>query len=269
MNQVAEAYNLKAALEWNRLAKDAYHTLEFDVTMHYLSRHLPPTGLVLDAGGGPGRYSLALCRQGYDVVLYDLSPGNIELARANFAAEPPEVQAHLRQTVVGDICNITCYPDGSFDSVLCLGGPLTHIPEAADRERAVAELVRVAKPGGVVAIAVVGYLAVLRDGMEHWNDDLVKPSFQKLIATGEDFGPTHTIWHFFRADEIRQLAETTGLRTLDIVGCQGLSAGTEEATNRLAEEPEKWAVWKQVIFDTANIPAVADMAEHILYIGQK
>lgn len=46
--------------EWNRLVKDAYHALEFLVTMHYLRKYLPETGKILDAGGGPGRYALEL-----------------------------------------------------------------------------------------------------------------------------------------------------------------------------------------------------------------
>ena len=60
--------------EWNRLVMDAYHSLEFLVTMHYLRKHLPETGKVLDAGGGPGRYAIELCRAGYAVILLDIDP---------------------------------------------------------------------------------------------------------------------------------------------------------------------------------------------------
>ena len=60
--------------EWNRLVMDAYHSLEFLVTMHYLRKHLPETGKVLDAEGGPGRYAIELCRAGYAVILLDIDP---------------------------------------------------------------------------------------------------------------------------------------------------------------------------------------------------
>ena len=49
--------------EWKHLVKDAYHRLEYDTTIHYLSRYLPDKGLVLDAGGGPGRYTIELARR--------------------------------------------------------------------------------------------------------------------------------------------------------------------------------------------------------------
>ena len=42
--------------EWKRLARDPYHQLEIDTTMHFLNKYLPKKGLILDAGGGPGRY---------------------------------------------------------------------------------------------------------------------------------------------------------------------------------------------------------------------
>jgi hypothetical protein len=37
--------------------------------MHFLEKYLPKKGLVLDAGGGPGRYTIELAKKGYDVVL--------------------------------------------------------------------------------------------------------------------------------------------------------------------------------------------------------
>jgi len=61
---VAQAYNQDPQREWDRLVRDAYHSLEFTVTMDVLHRHLPAGCTVLDAGGGPGRYALALCRHG-------------------------------------------------------------------------------------------------------------------------------------------------------------------------------------------------------------
>ncbi|MEM3695337.1 MAG: class I SAM-dependent methyltransferase [Candidatus Bathyarchaeia archaeon] len=44
--------------------RDPYHQIEFNVTMHLLKKYLPKEGLVLDAGGGPGRYTIELAKQG-------------------------------------------------------------------------------------------------------------------------------------------------------------------------------------------------------------
>jgi ubiquinone/menaquinone biosynthesis C-methylase UbiE len=265
---VAETYNRDSEYEWQRLVKNPYRAIEFQVVMHHLREHLPPSGKILDAGGGPGRYSIELCRAGYEVVLLDLSSGNIALAGKKFSLQPTEVQSKLVEAVVGDIRDLSRFEPGSFDAVLCLGGPLTHISDADGRSRAVSELVRVAKPGAVVCIEVVGYLAVLRTILLESSHELLDPSFEKLVQEGDATGPTKSIWHFFRADEIRQLAESHGLEMVAMAGCQGLSAGLIEATNALAQDEAKWKVWIDLLLQTSTEPAVVDMAEHILYIGR-
>ena len=131
--------------EWNRLAKDAYNSLEFLVTMHYLRKHLPETGKILDAGGGPGRYALEFCRAGYDVVLLDIDPTYTVFAEEKIKLEPKAVSSRLIASVVGDVRNLSRFDTNDFDAVLCLGGPLTHISDATERIQATSELVRVAK----------------------------------------------------------------------------------------------------------------------------
>ena len=268
MNQVAETYNKNPQREWERLVKDPYHTLEFFVTWHHLQKHLPPNGQILDAGGAPGRYALELCRAGYEVVLLDISSGLISLAKEKFKSEPYSVQKKLLEFVVGDILDLSRFETGRFDAVLCLGGPLTHISDEDSRLKAMSELVRVAKPGAIVCVSVMGYFAVLRTILARFSDELIDSSFQTLIEHGNTT-VTGTIWHFFRADELRRDAERLGLTTLEMVGCEGLSTGLAEATNVLGQDEAKWKQWVEVVLKTSTEPAVVDMAEHILYLGKK
>jgi len=53
---VKKHYTEYVAGECERFAKDPYHRLEFDSTMHFLRKHLPKKGSVLNAGRGPERY---------------------------------------------------------------------------------------------------------------------------------------------------------------------------------------------------------------------
>jgi 2-polyprenyl-3-methyl-5-hydroxy-6-metoxy-1,4-benzoquinol methylase len=78
---VIKLYSSSAQDEWKRLIKDPYHRLEFETTLNFLKKYLPPKGLVLDAGGGPGRYTIELAKLGYDVVLVDLVKENLEIAK--------------------------------------------------------------------------------------------------------------------------------------------------------------------------------------------
>lgn len=271
MDNVRDHYNRLADYEWGRLVQDPYHGLEFRGTMAALEEHLPGQGRVLDAGGGPGRYALELCRRGYTVVLLDVSEHCVELAREKFGAEPGDVSSRLERAEVGDICDLSRFPGESFDAVLCLGGPLSHIIEASDRERAAQELVRVARPGAPIFISVMGYYAVLRTVLTRASEDFLKPERAELFFTSGDHVYTGGFCdcHFFRPEELQALAEEAGMETIEIRALEGISSNLQEATNALAEHDDgRWKRWLQILDHTQHDPAVVAMSEHILYVGR-
>ena len=77
---VKNYYNGQVLKEWRRLIRDAYHRLEFETTLHFIKKHFPKRGLILDAGGGPGRYTVTLAGLGYDMLILDMTPANVEFA---------------------------------------------------------------------------------------------------------------------------------------------------------------------------------------------
>ena len=60
----------------------------------------------------------------------------------------------------------------------------------------------------------------------------------------------------------------SGMTTVAMAGCEGLSASLPEVTNAVGDDLETWERWVDVILQTAGEPAVADMAEHILLVGR-
>ena len=114
-----------------------------------------PGERVLDLGAGAGRHSFALLRRGADVVALDHSSTEMESVRDMFAAmrEAGEVPAEARALAVrGDAYRLP-FPDASFDKVIA-AEVLEHLP---DDELAFAELERVLKPGGRLAVTVPRY----------------------------------------------------------------------------------------------------------------
>lgn len=79
---VKENYNENAQSEWER--SEGFH-FESEIAKHYLKMYLQ-SKTVLDIVDGPGRYSVWLAKQGYDVILVDLSENNIVLANRNFGS---------------------------------------------------------------------------------------------------------------------------------------------------------------------------------------
>ena len=105
MRSVASIYDENAEGEWRRLAKSPYQSLEFSVTMDRLAEHLPGEGRVLDVGGGPGRYSIELCRRGYQVVLLELlCQGEFQTCSVctRLSAPPPFALPALPSRTVSD-----------------------------------------------------------------------------------------------------------------------------------------------------------------------
>jgi len=122
---------------------------------------LRPGMRVLDAGCGQGRHSLELLRQGCRPCALDLNPADlrytryllVELARQRHAADPahdPAAYPALPFVVLRGDAQRLPFPDGSFERVLC-SEVLEHVAEPA---RAAAELARVLKPAGLLALSV-------------------------------------------------------------------------------------------------------------------
>ena len=108
---------------------------------------------LLDLGCGFGRHAFEAARRGADVVALDAGRDEVEGVVATFVAmiEAGELVAgEVRAAAVqGDALHLP-FPDGSFDRVIC-SEVLEHI---ADDRAAMAELARVLRPGGTMAITV-------------------------------------------------------------------------------------------------------------------
>ena len=114
IDDTRSAYDQDADREWDRPESGAQHRLEFLVTLHALARHLPQANSsvrVLDAGGGPGRYTMALAEQGYRVSLLDLSPRLLDIARARTADLPAPAQDRIEAVVEGSITDLALEPN--------------------------------------------------------------------------------------------------------------------------------------------------------------
>jgi SAM-dependent methyltransferase len=101
-----------------------------------------PGTRVLDVACGTGGVSLRAARAGAEVVGVDISPD--QLAKARAAADAEGLAIRLDE---GD-CQELPYPAAGFDVVASVFGAIF----AADHERAAAELGRVCRPGGRLAL---------------------------------------------------------------------------------------------------------------------
>jgi SAM-dependent methyltransferase len=133
--------------------------------------HLKPGMRVLDAGCGPGSITLGLADAAApgETVGIDLSGEILEAAR-NLAAERGATHVRFEQ---GDLYALP-FEDGVFDAVFA-HAVLQHVGEPV---RALRELHRVLKAGGVIGVADADY-----DGALYWPDDPLLPRSMEIVAS--------------------------------------------------------------------------------------
>lgn len=255
--------------EWRRLAKDPYHQLEFNTTVHFLKKYLPKKGLILDAGGGPGRYTIELAKMDYDVVLFDLTPKLLEIAKGRIKKE--RVQDKVKQIIQGSLDDLSVFESNSFDAVICLGGALSHIVNKKQRGKAIDELVRVAKKNAPIFVSVIGRLAVLENSIVKFPDEIKTDCYKKYRDTGDYMGGYgFTPSHFYLAEDLKKEFEKRKVKVNEMVGLEGLVTGHPRETNRLFRtDPNSWREWWKTHLKICTLPSVVETSEHFMIICRK
>jgi SAM-dependent methyltransferase len=267
---VREYYSGQGLREWRRLARDSYHRLEFDTTMHFIRKHFSKKkGLILDAGGGPGRYTIELAKLGYDVILLDFTKEMLQIAERHI--KKSGLQDRVKQIVHGSIDNFSMFDSETFDAVICLGGALSHVVDGARREKAIDELIRVAKRGSPIFVSVIGRLALLVSELINFPQEIELDIFKEMRDTGDyrggyGFAPCH----FYLPEELQASFEKRKVQVLEMTGLEGLASGHRKETNRLSRErPKAWKIWWNTHLKTCPHPTSVGISEHFMIICKK
>ncbi|PWG04167.1 class I SAM-dependent methyltransferase [Polaribacter aquimarinus] len=162
--ELEDFYNI--ASEETRLEK-GMGIFEFERIKELIQQHISkPNSTIIDVGGGTGKYSEWLAKNGHKVQLIEPVLKHIKLAdkRAKKLKNPFSVTKGIAQKLP--------YQNESADLVI-LHGPLYHLQKKEDRIAAILEAKRVLKKDGIIlgfainatASTVVG----LMNGMIHAN----------------------------------------------------------------------------------------------------
>ncbi|KFK95087.1 MULTISPECIES: malonyl-ACP O-methyltransferase BioC [unclassified Serratia (in: enterobacteria)] len=218
MTLAADSVNKQAvASAFSRAAQsyDAAALLQREVGERLLGMGLNHPGQqLLDAGCGTGYFSRRWRELGKQVTALDLAPGMLAFARQRQAAE-----AYL----LGDIEQIplpTAAVDISFSSLV--------VQWCSSLPRALAELYRITRPGGVILFSTLaaGSLHELGDawqqvdGERHVNDFL--PLAQIAAACGDYRHHLQSVWQTLEYPDVMAL-----MRSLKGIGATHLHQGRE------------------------------------------
>ena len=205
---------------------------------------------VIDVGCGAGRHSYEAYRRGADVIAFDqnaeeLAEVDTMLQAMGQAGEAPA--SAKAQVVVGDALALP-YSDGTFDVVIA-SEILEHVPED---ESAIAELVRVLRPGGRLAVTVPRWLP------------------EKICWLLSDSYHANEGGHIriYQADELRAKVESRGVRFTGSHHAHALhspywwlkcAVGVDNN-----EHPVVKAYHKLLVWDMMSKPALTRVTETVL-----
>lgn len=152
--------------------------------------------LVLDAGCGTGNYSAALLPMCSRVTGVDANEEMLVVASEKLSAVGPD-RFHLDEGMIEELP----YPDGSFDSAVAIQ-VLHHLGDSVGEgwtahDRALGELSRVLRPGGVLVIGTSSR-AQLRDG--YWYYSLISRAADEIAAR---YAPIEVLTELMESKDLR------------------------------------------------------------------
>jgi ubiquinone/menaquinone biosynthesis C-methylase UbiE len=268
LDEIEAFYDRNAQNEWDRLDR---HRTELAITLKTLKEHLPkPPAEVLDIGGGPGRYSIALAEHGYGITLLDLSKRCLDFAKEK-ATKSGVV---LKDYVHGTALDLNSFSDSSFGAVLLMG-PLYHLLDEDRRRQAVREARRVLRPDGIIFASIITRYAPFRWAAKNepgWLQEagrVLKTGVWRPTthATGSEGTAGFTDSYFANPAELRQLMESEKFETLDMVACEGIISMIEDKVNEL--KGAAFDAWVELNYKLSKDPGIHAGAEHLLYVGKK
>jgi SAM-dependent methyltransferase len=272
-------YNAFGEYEWARLEATAYGRLQAIIHNDFILRYLKEGNRVLDAGSGPGRFSITAASAGGKVTVLDISDKQLEIAREKIYGAGQ--LKNVEKLVEADIADLSMLPDDYYDMVICFGGALSYVCEK--RYKAAGELVRVTRPGGIILASVMSRCGTML-GITKMSDVALlenpyksepgRTALWSVLETGDlagFFSPRvnmmHAPMHLFTADGLQSL-----FRGCEILQTAGSNVTIEEfspAGEKIAANPAAWSTLVEMERKLNHDPGLLNCGSHIIIAVRK
>ena len=267
-NKLTDYYNVYG--EEDRLAK-SWGQIEFIRSQSIIQRYIKSTSAtILDVGGAAGRYACWLAQDGHDVHLVDPVPLHVCQAQAASNAQP---DFPLSSCTVGDARNLE-FEAGIADAILLLG-PLYHLVDIDDREKALSEAYRVLKSGGFVFAAGISRFASTIDGFSsgHFTDPVFQAIMKQDLEDGQHRNPTDNLEYFMdtffhHPDELKAEVSSVGFEIKGLYAIEGISYMMQDLDKNW-NNPEYREFLLETIAKVEEESSLIGASPHIMCVGEK
>lgn len=243
--------------EDDRFTKDNYHSLEYIISKTYFDKYIKPGDRILEVGAGTGAYSLYYANKGYKVNAIEFVQHNLDILNSKITDNMDIVAEQ------GDAVDLSRFEDNTFDVTLVLG-PLYHLFDDEDINKAISEAIRVTKKDGIIAIAYITNDGVFADwGVDHLIDGYPKSfdeNFRLVREPNETFAP-------FYIQEFKDIMSKYDVTLLNSVATDGIAPIIGDKINNLSKE--EFDVWVKYQLSVCEREDLQGYSCHMLYICKK
>ncbi len=264
VHDIAAYYNNDPEREDSRLER---HQLEYDLTLCYLRRYLPPQGRILEIGAATGRYTLELAKRGYRITAVDMSKNLLEIGQRRIRDHGLEKQVSF---FLGDARQLSDVTEHEFDAVLLMG-PLYHLVEEADRRTALSEAHSRLREGGILFSSFISRFGIMGDLLKNvpeWIEE--QAEVQDILEKGldpDDYPKESFRGYFAKVSEIAPLHEQMGFKTIILAAVEPGISADDESYNVL--QGERRRLWLDLFDKISTEPSILGASRHLLYVGIK
>lgn len=267
IDEVKEYYDKAAETEWNRL-NNPYSAVEFNSTLYLINKYFSETGSILDAGSGPGRYSLELLKKGYKVSLLDISKNELNIAERKISESGLKAENYYCISAL----ELESFKDESYDGILVMG-PLYHLHNEEDRLKVLREVYRILKKDGRALISYINTWGCIKAGASEFPQSFMDiEHFERYIKGDLKFSPeeSFTATYFTSPTIALSEVEKAGFNIISYAGAESFLSGMRmQMMNLFTYMPEVYKNYLEKAVEYCELPQYRDATEHLHIIVRK
>ena len=257
-------YHDRVARRYDAIYDDPYWEFHDELTWRRIKPWLPKDANAhcADLGCGTGKWGLKLLKSGFATTFVDHSAAMIEQVRAKLGTMGPRQSKGT--LIVADIVEMPEAPKEAFDLVLAMGDPLSI---CSDAKRAVREMARICRAGGVVIATADNKLAAIDHYVEIGSLDALEEFVERgktnwLTADERERFELTT----FTPGELRRLFESNGFEAIELTGKTIIPV---RENKRLLEDPGAVDRLLKMEMELGKDAAAVGRCGHLQIVGRK
>lgn len=251
--------------EENRLTTNNARRIEYLTTVRVMDELIGNDSDILDCAAGTGIYAFYLADKGNRVTATDITPRHISII--NDALQKKDYQM---KTAVLDATDMSMFADASFDVVLNMG-PFYHLLEEEQRNKCMAESLRVLRKGGLLFTAYIPRFYLYQMAALSDNKYLDRNFADQIIQTGimkhDDEKCFWTDTYYSTRSEMERVYAENNVQVVDHFAQDGLTPLFFQKADSWSEE--EFQIWCDYHYSVCREESLLGASNHVMIVGRK